>query len=124
MVELDMHKFGGRGSGSGGGGAGSTGTGRGGSPGGGKGSAGGTKKDSGGAPAASKKSVSVSEPVQTIDVNSRYIIYNSQGKELRSDVSGASLQREIEDKKLKYNNSYGKWVVKSNNKQLIIRRRK
>ena len=117
MIELMLQLFGGGGgkSGAGGGsGAGSHSSG--------KGSAGGTKKDSGGAPA--KKSISVSEPVKTIDEKSRYVLYNAQGKELKSDVSGASLKREIEDKKLRYNGTEDKWVVKSNNRRLIIRRRK
>lgn len=123
MIELMLQLFGGGGGKSGaGGGAGSTGTGKGGSHSNGRGSAGGTNNSSGGAPA--KKTISVSEPVKTIDEKARYVIYNSAGKELKSDVSGASLKREVEDKKLRYNGTEDKWVVKSNNKRIIIRRRK
>lgn len=125
MIELMLQLFGGGGgkSGGGGGGAGSGGTGRG-SHSSGKGSAGGTKNGSGGAPPSSKKSATVMESVKTIDDKAKYDVYNLQGKVLRTNVSGSVLNREVKDEKLKYNNDYRNWLIRSTRKQIVIRRRK
>ena len=135
MISLRLQMFGGGGSGSGGKGGGKTGTGATNASAyslpGHHGSAGGTKFDGGSKYPDAKKSEPdekekeekrVSSPVRSIDRKETYIVYDSKGKEIE-EVSGAVLERRINNREFRYNNSEEKWIDKRTNKQRIVRRK-
>lgn len=88
------------------------------------GSAGGRSMDNKEIQKVEKKSYTVSEPVRTIDARETYVLYDTKGKIINDNASGAELKRNQDNGKLRYNISYGKWVIKTSNKQIIIRRKK
>lgn len=86
------------------------------------GSAGGTAFDGGSKYPDAKEEKRVSSPVKSIDRKEDYIIYDSKGREIE-EVSGAALEKRINNREFRYNNSEEKWIDKRTNKQRIVRRK-
>ena len=123
MIDLNLQMFGGGGSGSGGGkkSTGATNAVSSSAPGR-HGSAGGQRQAEEKRQESERKSISVGEPVKTISSNERYAIYDTKGRMIKSNISGAALNKEIANRKIRYNESYSRWIIKSSNRHVIIRR--